>query len=85
MDDQNDQSTAAQHNWGSLLDITMRKKMKATLNNTQNGLSLKEEGHHWTTSQGRGKGVRHTHRQGGWDSDFTRIMQPRVTNDRPGQ
>ena len=26
-----------------------------------------------------------THRQGGWDSDLTRIMLPRLTNDRPGQ
>ena len=25
------------------------------------------------------------HRQGGWDSDLTRIMLPCVSNDRPGQ
>ena len=44
---------------------------------------MKQEDHHLTPSQGRGKGVRHT--QGGWDSDLTKIMLPRVSNDRPGQ
>ena len=45
--------------------------------------TLKQGDHHWTPSQGREKGVRHT--QAGWDSDLTRIMLPHVSNDRPGQ